>query len=51
MYIDKKLYLQPMEGSPVNTLEIKTLIQNNLIDNISLESYFKGVEASYYYEV
>lgn len=48
--IDKKLYLQAMERSPVNTLEIKTLIENNLTDDISLEIIFKGVETSYYYE-
>ena len=39
-----------MERSPINTLEIKTLIANNLTDNFSLETYFKGVETSYYYE-
>ena len=48
--IDKKLYLQAMERSPVNTLEIKTLIENNLTDDLSLESIFKGIETSYYYE-
>ena len=48
--IDKTLYLQAMERSPINTLEIKTLIENNLTDNFSLETYFKGVETSYYYE-
>ncbi len=48
--IDKKLYLQAMERSPINTLEIKTLIENNLTDDFSLETYFKGVETSYYYE-
>ena len=40
-----------MERSPVNTLEIKTLIENNLTDNLSLESVFKGIETSYYYEI
>ena len=49
--IDKKLYLQAMERSPVNTLEIKTLIKNNLTDDLSLESVFKEVETSYYYEI
>jgi len=48
--IDKKLYLQAMERSPINTLEIKTLIENNLTDDFSLETLFKGIEASYYYE-
>ena len=48
--IDKKLYLQAMERSPVNTLEIKTLITSNLTDDLSLNSIFKGIEISYYYE-
>jgi len=48
--IDKKLYLQAMERSPINTLEIKTLIENNLSDDFSLDSIFKGIETSYYYE-
>lgn len=49
-HIDKKLYLQAMERSPINTLEIKTLIENNLTDDLSLESVLKGIETSYYYE-
>lgn len=48
--IDKKLYLQAMERSPINTLEIKTLIENNLTDDLSLEMIFKRIETSYYYE-
>ncbi len=48
--IDKNLYLQAMERSPINTLEIKTLIENNLTENMSLERFFKGIETSYYYE-
>jgi len=48
--IDKGLYLQAMERSPINTLEIKTLIENNLTDDFSLEMVFKGIETSYYYE-
>lgn len=43
-------YLQAMERSPINTLEIRTLIENNLTDDFSLESFFKGIETSYYYE-
>jgi len=49
--IDKHLYLQAMERSPINTLEIKSLIENNLTDDFSLESIFKGIETSYYYEI
>lgn len=48
--IDKTLYLQAMERSPINTLEIKTLIEHNLTDDFSLKSFFKGIETSYYYE-
>ena len=40
-----------MERSPINTLEIKTLIENNLTDDFDLETLFKGVETSYYYEI
>lgn len=48
--IDKRMYLQAMERSPINTLEIKTLIEKNLTNDFSLESFFKGIETSYYYE-
>lgn len=48
--IDKTLYLQAMERSPINTLEIKTLIKENLTDDFSLVNIFKGIETSYYYE-
>lgn len=48
--IEKRLYLQAMERSPINNLEIKTLIQNNLTEDISIENIFKGIETSYYYE-
>ena len=47
--IDKRLYLQAMERSPINNLEIKTLIQNNLTYDLSLGIIFKGIETSYYY--
>ena len=50
MLKNKKLYLQAMERSPINTLEIKTLIKNNLTEDTSLETIFKGIETSYYYE-
>ena len=48
--IDKRLYLQAMERSPINNLEIKMLIQENLTEDLSLECIFKGIETSYYYE-
>lgn len=50
-FIDKTLYLQAMERSPVNDLEIRTLIGQNLTDKIdNREVIFKGIEQSYYYE-
>lgn len=48
--IDKTLYLQAMERSPVNALELKTLLANNLTTDFSLAKVFKGLETSYYYE-
>jgi cell filamentation protein len=50
-FVDKALYLQAMERSPVNDLELKTLLNGNLTDEISKhEIIFKGIEQSYYYE-
>jgi cell filamentation protein len=50
-FIDKTLYLQSMERSPVNDLEIKTLISYNLtIDIENRDMIFKGIDQSYYYE-
>jgi cell filamentation protein len=49
--VDKTLYLQAMERSPINDLEIRTLLTNNLTDDINnREIIFKGIEQSYYYE-
>ena len=49
--VDKFLYLQAMERSPVNDLEIKTLLYKNLTEKIDDEDIvFKGIEQSYYYE-
>ncbi len=49
--VDKELYLQAMERSPVNDLEIRTLLQSNLTNEINnREIIFKGIEQSYYYE-
>jgi cell filamentation protein len=49
--IDKSLYLMAMERSPVNDLELRTLLQANLTDKINdREIIFKGIEQSYYYE-
>ena len=50
-FVDKTLYLQAMERSPVNDLELKTLLGANLTDEIfNREVIFKGIEQSYYYE-
>ena len=49
--IDKTLYLQSMERSPVNDLELRTLLKLNLTDKVDdREVIFKGIEQSYYYE-
>jgi cell filamentation protein len=50
-FIGKELYLQAMERSPVNDLELRTLLSQNLTDEIdNREILFKGIEQSYYYE-
>lgn len=50
-YVDKTLYLQAMERSPINDLEIRTLLSANLTDKIyDREVIIKGIEQSYYYE-
>ncbi|HET7360500.1 MAG TPA: Fic family protein [Salinimicrobium sp.] len=50
-FVDKSLYLQAMERSPVNNLELRTLLKANLTDEINnREIIFKGLEQSYYYE-
>lgn len=49
--IDKMTYLQAMERSPVNALELKYLLKNALTKNISdRDIYIKGIERSYQYE-
>lgn len=48
--IDKNEYLNAMKHSPVSTGELKYLLQNNLTDDLSKESFFKGIDVSYYYE-
>lgn len=49
--IDKDLYLQAMERSPINDLELRVLLQSALTDRIDdREIIFKGIEQSYYYE-
>ena len=49
--VDKYLYLQAMERSPINDLELRFLLKENLTDSVNdREVIFKGIEQSYYYE-
>ena len=49
--IDKAPYLQAMERSPINDLELRFLLQPALTDKVNdREVTFKGIEQSYYYE-
>ena len=49
--VDKDLYLQAMERSPVNDLELRALLEPNLTDKTEdREVIFKGIDQSYYYE-
>ncbi|MFI8677810.1 protein adenylyltransferase Fic [Bacillus thuringiensis] len=48
--IEKDEYLNAMIRSSVSTGELKYLVQNALTDDLSMESLFKGIDASYYYE-
>lgn len=49
--IDKMEYLQAMERSPVNTLELRYLIKNALTEKIKDRDIFiKGIQKSYEYE-
>ena len=49
--VDKDLYLQAMERSPINDLELRVLLQPALTDKVNdREVIFKGIEQSYYYE-
>ena len=50
-FVDKTLYLQAMERSPINDLELRTLLLAQLTEDINnREIIFKGIEQSYYYE-
>ncbi|MEK7642614.1 MAG: Fic family protein [Patescibacteria group bacterium] len=49
--IDKADYLNAMQRSPVNDLEIRELLRVALTDEVdNREVFIKGVEQSYYYE-
>ena len=50
-HIGREAYLQAMERSPVNDLELRTLLEPHLTDKINdREVIFKGIEQSYFYE-
>jgi cell filamentation protein len=50
-HVDKDLYLQAMDRSPVDDLELKTLLKNNLTDDIyNMEMIFSGIRQSYHFE-
>ena len=50
-FVDKTLYLQAMERSPINDLEIRFLLKEKLTSETeNREIIFKGIEQSYYYE-
>lgn len=49
--VNKEDYLSSMERSPINDLELRTLLSKNLTTKINdREIIFKGIEQSYYYE-
>ena len=49
--VDRVLYLQAMERSPINDLELRFLLKENLTKDVNnREIIFKGIEQSYYYE-
>lgn len=49
--VDKADYLNSMQRSPVNDLEVRELLRTALTDRIDdREVYMKGVDQSYYYE-
>ncbi len=50
-FVDKALYMQAMERSPINDLELRTLLLANLTADVNnREVIFKGIEQSYFYE-
>ena len=50
-FASKEHYMHAMERSPVNDLELRTLLSANLTEDINnREIIIKGIEQSYYYE-
>lgn len=49
--VDRDRYLQAMERSPINDLELRSLLWPALTDRVDdREVIFKSIEQSYYYE-
>ena len=49
--VDKNLYLQAMDRSPINDAEIKKILAAALTDKVDdREIFMKGLDASYFYE-
>ena len=49
--VDKNIYLQAMERSPINDAEIKKILFESLTEKIlDREIFMKGLDASYFYE-
>lgn len=49
--VDKDLYLQAMERSPINDLELRSLLKENLSSDVNnRDIILKGIVQSYYYK-
>ena len=48
--IDKEDYLSSMRRSPVKSVEISVLLKDALTDDLSMQTFMKGLDASYFYE-
>jgi len=48
--IGKEDYLLAMQRSPIKDIEIKHLLRGALTEDLSWETFFKGLDVSYYYE-
>jgi cell filamentation protein len=49
--VDKEQYLLAMERSPINDLELQSLLAPALTEDVdNREIIFKGIEQSYFYE-
>lgn len=50
-FVSKEFYFKAIERSPINDLELRTLLLANLTDEIKNTGIiFKGIKQSYYYE-